>query len=132
MLLLEKLAGYGTEIILDQSEEWESIYDYCECKGLFDEQNQDFVKATRIAEIMAKPYMPVHRILKLADKWTLEMLRIPVIWSAIEAVASKLIEKGTITNENGELSTIADEFCSDASAIYLPKWRRRLFPSLGK
>jgi len=129
MLLLEKLAGYGTEIIMDKSDKSESIYDYCECKDLLDEENQDFFKANLIAEIMARPHMPVHSILKVADKWTLEMLRIPAVWNALETVACKLIKQGKITIVDGELSTIAHEYYSNAPYSFFPaKWMRRLHP----
>lgn len=125
MLLLEKLAGSGAAMILDQSKEgWESILDYWECNNCDDpdEEGTDFFRAFRIAKIMSKPYMPVNRIIKLADKWTLEMLRMPAVWNAVETVAGKLIKQGEIAHE--ELYDLVDD--SDYPWIFaLPKWRRR-------
>jgi hypothetical protein len=124
MLLLEMLAGSGAEMILFQSEERGSIFDYWEGNtgDDSDEEGTDFFKAFRIAEIMAKPYMPVNRILKLADKWTLEMLRIPAVWKAVETVAGKLIKQGEIAHD--ELYDLVDDSVYP-NIIDLPKWRRR-------
>lgn len=126
MLLLEHFAGHGTEMILDQSEKWESILDYWEYNyDDFDQEGTDMSRAFHIAEIMAKPYMPVNRILNLADKWALEMLRIPAVWNKIETVAGKLIEQGEITDENEELFDIA--YDSNFPSIYnLAKWKQRV------
>jgi len=125
MLLLKTLAGLGAETILDQSEEWESISDYRECNYCDDanKEGTDIFRASRIAQIMAKFYMPANRILKLADKWTLEMLRMPAVWNAVETVAGKLIKQGEIAHD--ELYDLVDD------SVYpnikaLPKWRRRL------
>ena len=129
MKLLEKLAGYGTGMLLDQSQGWESILEYCECNDLDDVFGTDFSEAFRIAEIMAKPYMPAHRILKLADKWTLEMLRISAVWNAIETVANILITKGSI--EENEISDLSDSL-EVPRFLSLPKWRRRFSPRPGE
>jgi hypothetical protein len=123
MLLLENLAGSGAEIMLDQPEEWESIFAYLEVEWN-DEEGTDLSRALRIAKIMAKPFMPVGRILKLADKWTLEMLSIPTVWNVVETVAGKLIKHGEIMNE--ELYAMADD--SNFPTIYhLSEWRRRIW-----
>jgi hypothetical protein len=122
MKLLEKLAGYGTQMLLDQSEQWESISDYWESNDGDARKGTDFFEAFRIAEIMAKPYMPAHRILKLADKWTLEMLRIPAVWNAIETVANILITKGNIKSK--EISNLSDGL-EVPPYLFIPKWRRR-------
>ena len=125
--LIEKLAGVGTEMILDQSNEWGGIFDYWTWRDDDYEEHPDFSVAFSIAEIMAHPYVSVYRILNLADKWTLEMLRIPAVWKAVETIAGKLLEQGQITNMKGELSAMADKYCSDVPKFYnLPKWKRRI------
>ena len=130
--LLEKLAGYGTATILDQSKEWESIFEYCECNDLDDEFGNDISEVLGIAKIMSKAYMPVNRILKRADKWTLKMLRIPAVWNAIETVAGKLLEQGEITDldgTDGKIDAMIDKYCSNVPKVLdLPKWRRWIFP----
>jgi hypothetical protein len=134
MLLLKNLAGYAAEKLLDKSENFENIFDYYECVygDEWDaDKGSDFYKAFQVAEIMAKPYMPVQRILKLADKWTLEMLRMPAVWNFVETVAGKLIEQGEIMT--GGIDDIMDECCADFSSVYhLTKWRRRLFYKPGE
>ena len=98
MLLLEQLAGVGAQIIIDQSDEHESILSYMEEEDWCGEEDTstDSSRARRIARIMAKPYMPAHRILNMAEKWTMEMLRISAVWSVVEIVAGKLIEHGEL------------------------------------
>ncbi len=125
MLLLENLAGMGAETILVQSEGWESILDYWQYNYCDEEEEgTDMFRAIRIAKIMVQPHMPVNRILKLADKWTLEMLRMPAIWNAVETIAGKLIEQGEIANVNKELSAII--YGSNFPSIFcFTKWKRR-------
>ena len=126
MLLLEQLAGVGTQIIIDQSYEYESILSYMEKEDWCGEEDTttDFSRARRIARIMAKPYMPAHRILNMAEKWTMEMLRIPAVWNAVEIIAGKLIKQGRIAAE--DLDGIA--YDKTIPSIYnLPKWRRRIW-----
>jgi hypothetical protein len=127
-LLLEILAGAGVAIrIDDEEEERESILDYWE--EYFDDEKYmegtDYFRAHRIATIMEKPHMPAYRILSLADKWTMEMLAIPVVWNAVETVAGKLLELGEIKAE--ELFNIIDTCTGFEVDFYrkLPKWRRR-------
>jgi len=127
-LLLEILAGAGVAIrIDDEEEERESILDYWE--EYFDDEKYtegtDYFRASRIATIMEKPHMPAYRILSLADKWTMEMLAIPVVWNAVETVAGKLLELGEINRE--ELINITDTSKGFEVDFYrkLPKWRRR-------
>ena len=77
MLLLMQLAGYGAEMLLDKSGEYDGIFDYYDFTYGDDwygarEEGTDLFKAERIAKIMAKPFMPDYRILNLASKWTLK------------------------------------------------------------
>ena len=129
MLLLKVLAGAGVDTLLDdEGQGCESILDYWE--NYFDDdkytEGTDYFRAHRIATIMEKPYMPAGRILSLADKWTMEMLTIPVVWNAVETVAGKLLELGEINGE--ELFNIIDTSTGFEVDFYrkLPKWRRRL------
>jgi hypothetical protein len=130
-LLLEILAGAGVEIrIDDEGLGCESILyywdNYCDDEKYM--EGTDYFRASRIATIMEKPHMPAHRILSLADKWTMEMLTIPVVWNAVETVADKLLELGEINGE--ELSNIIDTSTGFEVDFYrkLPKWRRRFSP----
>ena len=130
MLLIHTLAGYGAESIWDQSNEWNSIYEFWNSLHYFDdvylEDDSDYNEAFQIAEIVKKPFMPVSRILTLADKWTLEMLQIPAVWNAVETVATKLIEKGEITDGSEDYNSIMyNTNCPNAYSFI--KWRRRLF-----
>ena len=71
--------------------------------------------------------MPVNRIINLADKWTLEMLRIPAVWNVVETVADKLIKQGKIKrNACHKLSEMADD-SNFPQILELKKWKRRLF-----
>lgn len=131
MLLLENLAGAGVNIRMDdEEEEYESILDYWENYFPDDKyiEGTDYFRANRIVTIMGKPHMPAQRILNLADKWTMEMLTIPVVWNAVETVAGKLLELGEIKGE--ELINIIDTSTGFEVDFYrkLPKWRRRLLP----
>jgi hypothetical protein len=137
MLLLKNLAGYGAEMLLDKSQEWENIFEYyednyCDTDFQFETEGTDFNRAIRIAQIMAKPFMPWGRILTLADKWTLEMLRIPTIWKIVETVADNLIRRGEIRgNACQKLSDMACD-SSFSTVFRLPKWKRRLLPKPGE
>ena len=125
MLLLEQLAGVGSQILIDQADGYESIMTYMEEEYWCNEEDTttDFSRALRIARIIAKTYMPASRILNMAEKWTMEMLRISAVWNAVEIVAGKLIEHGEIAAE--DLDGIGCD--SDFPSIYnLPKWRRRI------
>lgn len=130
MLLLKHLAGSGAEMLLDKSEDWRSIFDYHDsvygddCYG-DREEGTDLFKAEQIAHIMSKPFMPWYRILSFAEKWTLEMLRIPSVWRMVETVAGKLMRKGELFGKDLDiLFNIArrDDF---QTIDKLPKWRRR-------
>ena len=133
MLLLEHLAGTGVEMrIDDEAEGCESILDYWG-DDFFDdreEEGTDQFRAFRIATIMKKPYMPAQRILNLADKWTMEMLTIPVVWNAVETLAGKLLELGEIKGEEliNIVYTSMEEGFKVPLYLSLPKWRRRLLP----
>ncbi len=129
-LLLEILAGAGVAIrIDDEEEERESILDYWE--ECFDDEKYtegtDYFRASRIATIMEKPHMPAYRILSLADKWTMEMLAIPVVWNTVEIVAGKLLEVGEIKGEDLENMVWGWKKEGLKVPFYrdLPKWRRR-------
>jgi len=132
MLLLEHLAGAGVEIRIDGEEGWESILEYWgDCfSEQRDTEGTDYFRAHRIATIMEKPHMPAGRILNLADKWTMEMLTIPVVWNAVETVAGKLLELGEIKGE--ELENMVWGWKKEGLKVPfyrdLPKWRRRFSP----
>lgn len=126
-LLLEILAGEWSYLILEKFP-YQSILDYFheeEKKEEFDE-GSDYDRAVKIADVMARHYMTEGRILGLADKWTREMLTIPNVWNAVEAVAEILVSKGKITSKNNEISDLIDTL--NVPSIYgIPKWTRRIF-----
>jgi len=124
MLLLEKLAGYRAEMIADKSEE-QTVFEHCEQQGVFmEEEGGDIQRAVRIAEIMARPFMPPSRILTLADRWTEDMLSIPAVWGAVETLASLLIARGEL---GGEEAYSLVHGLGVPWVYSIPKWRRRLF-----
>jgi hypothetical protein len=128
ILLLEYLAGHGAEMILYESEGWETIADYCNFHYCCDDERSDVHTAYRTALFIDVLYMPFRRTLRLADRWTLEMLRIPALWSVVEFMAGKLIEKGEITNENGELSDLVNMLYPYVPKFYeLRRWNPRLY-----
>lgn len=125
MLMLHDLAGYGANIISDTSGEWDNIWAYW-ADNYFedDEDGTDMSMAYHTAEIIKTPYMPPSRILRLADRWTLEMLRIPAIWDIVETVSDGLLQHGELTAD--DLEDIM--YDSMVPRIYTnPKWRRRVF-----
>jgi hypothetical protein len=131
-LLMTQYAGYATAMILDKSE-YKNLLQYLraeeEGEMLYDDINSisDLNRARRICRILAIHYMPEARIHRLARGWTLEMLRIPEIWHAVETVAEVLISKGKITNDKNELSDLID-FLNVKSIFMIPKWKRRILP----
>lgn len=130
MLLLMNFAGTGAEIIVSGEFEgilecWEFLAD---CDDNYDDETTDYFKARRIAEIMARPGYPAQRILNLADKWTLEMLRIPAVWNVVETVGNALIERGEIAGE--DLYDMVSFDCQ--TCFHIPKWRRRMCPKPGE
>lgn len=125
MLILEYLAGAGAEIITGLSEGFKSILHYSDKNNSHINGNiiSDCSNAIRVTNIMATPYMTPYKNLQLLKKWTLEMLRIPEVWSIVENLAGKLIAQGTIVED--DICKIMAE--SDFPCIFdLPKWRRRL------
>lgn len=129
MLLLHDLAGYGANVLSDPDGRWDSIYDYYE-DNCFDEEGDggDMSKSYKIANRMAPGYMPASRILRLADRWTLEMLRIPAVWNIVEVTRKRLLENGELTFHQLEDLT----WNYEESIIGKPKWRRRVFKELAK
>lgn len=123
-LLLETLAGYGANILAESSGQWDSIWEYW-FENCFedDEAETDMSSAIRTAEILASPYMPARRILRLADRWTLEMLTIPAIWEIVKTISNRLIQYGELTRDD------LVSFASDhdwPTVIKDTKWRRRV------
>lgn len=131
MLLLMNFAGTGAEIIV--SGEFESILECWDCLAEFDDnyddETTDYFKARRIAGIMARPGYPAHQILNLAEKWTLEMLRIPAVWNVVETVGNALIERGEISDD--DLYDMTESF-GCPTCFHIPKWRRRLLTKPGE
>lgn len=68
--------------------------------------------------------MPANRLINLAEKWTVEMVDILRVWQAVETLAGRLLDRGTVSAGNGEL----DAVCRDIRSLgrRLPTWRRRL------
>ena len=130
-LLMEQYAGYATTMILGKSE-YKTLLKYLwaeEEEEMYDHINEtsDLNRARRICRILAIHYMPEARIHRLVRGWTLEMLRIPEVWNAVETVAELLISKGEITNDKNELSDLID-FLNVKSIFVIPKWKRRILP----
>lgn len=128
MLLLHDLAGYGADVLSDPDGEWDSIHDYYDenyCEDDWD--GSDMSKSYETANRMASGYMPASRILRLADRWTLEMLKIPAVWNIVEVTRKRLLEHGELTFDELEDLTWTCQWIYDN-----PKWRRRVFKELAK
>lgn len=87
----------------------------------WDWEKTDLFEAKRIAEVIARPGMPVRRILAQTEKWTIEMLALPDVWHRVETLAGMLYGRGTLTAK--EILAVCE---SITPAESLPKWRRRL------
>ncbi|MCE5264559.1 MAG: hypothetical protein LLG97_13620 [Deltaproteobacteria bacterium] len=130
MSLLFHFAGYGTEIIMHPSKDWENFdEDWESFEGDSDDEysfdrDHDYVQANKIAEVMANTYVPANRILTQAKRWTLEMLMIPEVWNAVEIMSNKLIECGEFNA--GEVRKIVRDL-NVPWAYGFPRWKRRLF-----
>jgi len=130
-LLLVIFAGLGSVMIMNNSEH-ETLFDYLDEEDPevlmcdIDIEGSDISRAKKTAKILSRPYMPDYRILFMAAKWTLEMLRIPAVWNAVEKVTELLMSKGEITNENDEISNLIKTL-NVPRAENMPKWRRRIY-----
>lgn len=128
-LLLHDLAGYGADVLSDPDGEWESLCDYYDENYFEDDwEESDLAKSYETANLMAPGYMPASRIIRLADRWTLEMLRIPAVWNIVEVTRKRLVEHGELTFH--ELEDLAWD-CKE-TIHHIPKWRRRVFKELAK
>jgi hypothetical protein len=121
-LLLVDLAGVCAEARIAAPDRRGKILDEL-ALALEDEDNEDCVNAQRIAKAIVRPWMPNHRVLAHAIKWTDEMLGMPEVWNAVERLAGMLRERGTIERP--------DELMEACRGIHglsfrLPKWKRRL------
>jgi hypothetical protein len=122
-LLLGMLAGRAAEARLDDSRDrFADEVTWRECES-WEDEGTDFFRAARIAEIMARPGVPAHRVLRLAASWTVEMLDVPEVWETVEQLASVLIVRGEIADPD-ELFGACEAIRN--MAFRLPKWRRRL------
>jgi hypothetical protein len=125
-LLIMDLAGHCTDMILEQEDRGgASVIEYCLEEGM-DDEGTDYDHAFKVANLMARPFMPAYRILFLAERWTREMLHIPAIWTAIERVAHALIKGGELSGD------VAYDIVSDIDPPTIfssgySRWRRRLF-----
>lgn len=133
-LLLEYLAGYGATMIME-GPECETLWDYlCDELAIDDEwyeEGTDLYRADRIAGILSRPHFSKDRILGMTGQWTLEMLRIPAIWDAVEAIAAMLISQGEITTAgNDEVFSNIQKDLDVPQAMKIPKWFRRLYGTL--
>lgn len=136
MYLLEIMAGSGASIIAGSIKN-ESILTclYLDVLSLNGEKTKasktepDGLKAYRIVRQLEKSYMPMGRIISLAEKWTMEMLHISAVWNVVETVARKLIKHGIVMDR--ELRVIEDDSLSSGIYNYV-KWKRRIFPKPGE
>lgn len=130
-LLLEIFAGYGSVMIMENSE-YENLWDYLYDELMIDEEyyeeGTDLCRADRIASILSRRYFSKDRILGMTAQWTMEMLRIPAIWNAVEAIAAMLISQGEITTAgNDEVFSNIRKELNVPRAVKIPKWSRRLY-----
>ena len=135
-LLLEHFAGFGAQMIYEKSEH-KDLIEYLQeeqdeqWEDYFNDESLDMHRAKRIAGILSKPHLPQYRIMSRAAKWTMEMLKIPEIWNAVEKVANILLAKGEITDENNEISDLIVSL-NVPHIKNLPKWNRRIYKGIFK
>jgi hypothetical protein len=124
-LLLHWLAGRGAVARIAAPDEREEILTE-DALALQEEEDEDLVQAQKIARAIARPRMPAWRVLPLVAKWTEEMLALPGVWNAVEQLATKLLEGGTIES----LYEIMETCCEIRGLSFrLPKWKQRLLPT---
>lgn len=130
-LLLGILAGYGSVMIMENSE-YENLWDYFYEELYIDDEyyadGADLCRAERIAGILSRPHFSKDRILGMTANWTVEMLHIPAIWNAVKAVAAMLISEGEITTDGNEevFFNIRKEL-NVPRVTKIPKWSRRIY-----
>jgi len=122
-LLIDYLAGRGVEfrLALEKRDKDYGILD--PDTEDWDTEGSDLFEANRVAELIVRPYRPARRVLKQAEKWTLEMLDIPVVWRTVETLADVLTKDGSIESNKAISGYCENIFCI---GISLPKWKRRL------
>lgn len=130
-ILIVLFAGLGSVMFMNGSE-YESIFDYLweeepDVAVDADEDGTDLWRAERIARILSKPHFSKDQILGLTANWTLEMLKIPAVWSAIETLAEILVSRGEIVDYD-EITQLVHDL-NVPTMRDLPKWIRRI---LGK
>ncbi len=129
-LLLELFAGYGSVMVIEQSEcetLWEYFYEELYIDEEYYEDGSDLCRADRIAGILSRPHFSKDRILGMTAGWTLEMLKMPAVWNAVETIAEILISKGEITNENIEIFSDLRRTLNVPMVMKMPKWSRRIY-----
>lgn len=123
-LLLQILAGRGAEYLICTKGRPEPVYNPRAFDLIF--IGTDLSEAQDLAKRMAMPGLSSHRILKEAAKWTLKMLKIPVVWSAVKRLAQLLLERGEVNDFDLILSTCREVFCL-VLRRNSPQWKRYLF-----
>lgn len=120
-LLLHLLAGRGAGIWAAAEEDHEPIAD--PESDEWDEKGTDLFRAKRVATIMSHRKMPRDRILKLAARWTSEMLALPDVRGTVEKLVQVLLEHGVVEDPK-----LLDSCCSGILDMWLKRseWKRRL------
>ena len=122
-LLLSLLAGRGAAYRVDDPEKREEILD--DWTEDWEDETSDLYRARSIARLMSKPGRSLYSVMVQAEKWTNEMLDMPPVWQAVEDIASALILRGVI-EDNDELFGFVENM---PLGMELSKWKRRLYPS---
>jgi len=114
---IARLSGHDSRFrILDADpEEWEV-------------EGSDVFRAERVAGIMAGAAQPHWHFLQEAEKWTTEIMDMPVVWKCVKRLAGRLIKDGSI--EGDAIMDCCDEV--SLLGVSLPKWRRRLYAGKDK
>ncbi len=122
-LLLGMLAGRGAEARVAAPDDREDILDDDALWMQGEDEGTDLFRAMRIADTMARPGMPAHRVLNMAARWTEEMLALPDVWRCVETLAGMLIERGII-EDKAEIMAACEPILD--GWMKLPTWKRRL------
>ena len=119
-ILIWSLAGRAAAFRVAKVGEVEDILDWCSEEWWI--EGADLYSADYFSRQMARKYMPRERILRLAEKWTVEMLEIPQVWETTNEVAAALLQQGEL--ESSELFDLCSEI--ENMSFRLPVWKNRL------
>jgi hypothetical protein len=128
-LLLGLLAGKGAEMRIEAPDASAEFLDANTIWMQRNKEGSDLFRALQILDAVSQFWMKARRILKLAEKWTIEMLTLPEVWSTVDRLAGLLLARGKIDDFEEIIATCRE---IHGLSFRLPKWKRRLHRSGGR